>query len=582
MTTPTLPRETDVCIIGGGPTGQTIAALLRRYRPATRVLVLERQHFPRHRIGEGFIVDINRIFADMGAYERLDAEGFPIKWGTTFVWGSDRRPCTFSFREAAALVDPPQGYQLGYTWHVDRPRFDELLAELSVEAGATFITGQRVLGPLRDGDRVTGVRVRDEVGREAEVRARWVIDCGGGGGPLSTTLGQRTFDQAIRNIAVFGYYAGIGYADDLNGPPDDRRTIILTHPQGWIWLIPVSREVTSVGFVTSIDAYRAAGVEDHITWLDGILGEIPEHGVLFGDAHLVDHREDGRLVHVIQEQSYTCQQVWGDGWALCGDAAGFVDPVLSIGVYVAMAHAQFLAYSLASVLDGDMSADLALGAYARCASDNCEAFRAVAHMFYAWNATRSDWWRECSGLLRQSVHVPADADRQAFLAFVTGFTARHNLYEEAVNAFGSDFLVSLGQQLFDGHPLTSDETLADEHHRARAVLAGDPALRMAGQWDLREFALPAVGTGRLRRVARLDVQLDAPGAAEHPDVRRIARRVHLEPHFADVPSLLDGRRRVSDVIAELQRRQPEVRDRAPVDRLLYRLALLGALSRGAA
>ena len=580
MTTDTtLPSEVDLCIIGGGPAGQTVAALVSKYRPGTRVLVLERQSFPRHRIGEGFIVDINRVLADVGALERVVAEDFPRKWGTTFVWGAERQPCTFLFREAAALVDPPEGYQLEHTWHVDRPRFDEILAEVAQDAGATFVTRQRVVDVLRDGDAVTGVVVRGDDDVERTVRARWVVDAGGAGGPLSTTVGEREFDAAIRNIAVFGYYADLGWRADLNGPPDDRRTVILSHPKGWVWVIPVSREVTGVGFVTDLDNFDRSDGVDRVAWLDRVLGELPEYEALFAGARLVDHRGDGKLVHAMQELSYTCHKVWGPGWVLAGDAAGFVDPVLSIGVYVAMAHAQFLAYALVSVLDGAMDVEQALGAYADSVSDNCGAFRAVAHMFYAYNQTRSDWWRECSRLLRTSVHVPQHADRQAFLAFVTGFTARHVLYEEAVNAFGSDFLVSMGQSLFDGEPLFDEQALVDEHERARGVLAGDPRLRMTMPWSFRPFALPAAGTGRLRPVARLELaghDADEPGDS----VRRIGRRLHVDPALMPLPELLDGTRRVSELADALALRAGEAQvERAAIDHLLGRLALVGALER---
>ena len=565
-TTTQLPGEVDVCVIGGGPAGQTVAALLGRYRPGTRVLVLEREGFPRHRVGEGFIVDINRVLADMGAVERIEEEGFPRKWGTTFVWGERREPSTFLFREAAALVDAPEGYQLGYTWHVDRPRFDQLLSEVAVAHGAQFVTGQRVVDVLREGERVVGVRARGR-GGDAEVRARWVIDCGGAGGPLTTTVGERVHDRAIRNIAIYGYFEDVGWTPELNGPPDDRRTLILTHPRGWLWLIPVSRELTSVGFVTSHAVWRAGEVADPVAHLDEVLRELPEYEALFAGARAVDYQGDGKLVHAVQELSYTCHRIWGPGWALSGDAAGFVDPVLSIGVYVAMAHAQFLAYALASVLDGELTPELALGSYARSVQDNCDAFRSVAHMFYAYNATRSDWWRECSGLLRQSVHVPEAAERQAFLAFVTGFSARHGLYEEAVNAFGNEFLVSMGQLLFEGQELFEEASLAAEERRVRELLAGDPRLRLRGRWELAPFALPATGTGRLRELRRLELE----GGGED-GVYAIGRRLHVEPELAAVPGLLDGARKVSEVAAASG-------DAEGAERLILRLARMGALER---
>lgn len=87
-----IPEKVDVAIIGAGPAGSTLAALLKKYHPKTDVCVFEREHFPRHKVGEGLIVDINRVLADMGCLEELEKRAFPKKYGTTFVWGAERRP----------------------------------------------------------------------------------------------------------------------------------------------------------------------------------------------------------------------------------------------------------------------------------------------------------------------------------------------------------------------------------------------------------------------------------------------------------------------------------------------------------
>jgi len=545
------------------------------------VVILEKAQFPRHKVGEGLIVDVNRILADLGALEAVEAEDFPKKYGSTFLWGADRRPSTFLFRDGQALVGAPDGYQLEYTWHVDRPRYDAILADTAASHGAEFIHGATVTGVVESDGRVQGVLARMGENPEQEIRADWVIDCGGVNGPLARDRGVRTLDAELRNIAMFGYFRGVGWREDLQGPPALRRTLILTHPKGWVWLIPVSREVVSVGFVTRLEGYQAersargADLSPESLYFE-VLKELPEYGDLLADAEVFDYREEGRLVHTIQEFSFTCQNITGPGWALCGDAAGFVDAILSVGCFVAQAHAQFLAYALVSALDRDCAPELAMESYETTVQENLAAFRAITHMFYAFNSDQSEWWRECSDVLRASSLVPDGADKEAFLTFVNGFSTRHALYEEAVNSFGGLFLMGLGQSLFDGEETLFDEAAAtEETGRARALIGRDPRLRMASEWDVRDFALPHSGRGRLRPVARLEVAGSGAGKGHG-----ISRRIFIPSALEGVPSLLDGTRRLSEVAVALHGAGVGADAdgcRREVLKLAYRLAVMGVV-----
>jgi halogenation protein CepH len=327
-----IAEEVDVVVVGAGPAGSTLAALLCKYRPETRVLIVERETFPRHKIGEGLIVDINRVLADMGALEAVESAGFPLKHGSTFLWGANRDSTTFLFSEAMAASEAPRDYPLDYTWHVDRPTYDGLLATCAQDHGAEIAFGWSVTELLEadDDGRARGVRLRGGDGETREVRAKWVVDCGGISGPLTRTCAKRKVDDRLRNIALYGYYRGMGWRDDLQGPPELRRTLILTHPRGWMWVIPISLNEASVGFVTSLDTWAELKAErgtrlDPAEIYREALTELPEYEALFSEAEIYDHRGDGRLVHTIQEFSFSSEPLWGPGWALCGDAAGFVD-----------------------------------------------------------------------------------------------------------------------------------------------------------------------------------------------------------------------------------------------------------------
>ena len=569
MTEP-IPSRIDVAIIGAGPSGSTLASLLKKYRPETSVWVFEREFFPRHKVGEGLIVDINRVLHDMDAIDVLEGHGFPQKFGTTFVWGGERKPSTFLFREGQALVGCPEGYQLEYTWHVDRPTYDQLLANTASGHGAHVAFGHRVDEIVEEDGRVVGLEVIDTEGQRHRIQTQWVVDCAGGSGPLTKERGDRQLDMDLRNIALFGYHRGLKWRDDLQGPPELRRTLIMTHPKGWVWFIPISRDETSVGFVTSVASYQAekarrGGALDPEAYYREVLSELPEYEALFPGSELFDYRESGRKVHVVQEFSYSCDNLWGPGWVTCGDGAGFVDAILSIGCYVAQAHAQFLAYALGSVLAEECNEDLALGSYQTTVSENLSAFRSVAHMFYAFNSSRSDWWRDCSRLVRDSAYIPDGDDKASFLAFANGFTARYGMYEEAVNAFGNMFLVGLGESLFPEEELFDEQRMDTFVRKARTLLSTDPVLELSCPYEPVDFALPSAGTGRLTRATRLVFGRDtAPG-------QDIARRIVVPAGLESVVALVDGKRRVSEIVSA---------DDAPgeeVEKLLLRLFCAGVL-----
>jgi flavin-dependent dehydrogenase len=570
-----IPEDVDVVVIGAGPAGSTLAAILSKYRPETRVLVVERETFPRHKVGEGLIVDINRVLADMGALEAVENADFPLKHGTTFLWGAERDSTTFLFREAMAVRDGERDYPLEYTWHVDRPIYDQILADCAADHGAEFAFQWSVTELLQEGGRARGVEIRSSEGETRTVRAQWVVDCGGISGPLTRTCATRETDDKLRNIALYGYFRGVGWHKDLQGPPELRRTLILTHPRGWMWVIPIGLHEASVGFVTSLDTWAEMKADrgerlDPETIYREAIKELPEHETLFGAAEMFDHRGDGRLVHTIQEFSFNARPIWQPGWALCGDAAGFVDAILSVGCFVAQTHAQFLAYALASVLDG-ADEEMALDSYARTVTENLDAFRSITHMFYAYNATRSDWWRDCSSLLKQSALVPDASDRQAFVAFVSGLGARHALYEEAINSFGGMFLVGLGDALFGTDSLFDEATAEDEARAARSIIGRDPVLAVVGDLHVERFALPHTGTGRLRPVARVSQPVPSESLA-------IAHRLVAPAAMARVVPLFDGERTLSAIARETaQGESPEVW-RREVYKLAYRLLRMGALT----
>lgn len=537
-------NATDVIVIGAGPAGVTTATVLKLRRPETRVVLLEAAQFPRHKIGESLLVDTNAVLARMGALDAVEAAGFSKKLGATFVWGEDRSVYTFLWRDGEREVLGGESVPLGYTWHVDRAEYDSLLLDRAREVGVDVREGATVYEVLIEDSVVVGVQLE---GGEC-LRARYTVDCGGGRGPLCRGRGagpgaRRVLDADLRNIAVYTYLRGLRFDDELNGAEDARRTLILTHPEGWFWVIPLKDGLASVGFVTTLSHYKTKDSSDPGALFDRELKRLPEFDRLFGEVERVDYRGDGELVHVVQDYSYVADHLYGDGWAVCGDAAGFVDAILSIGCYVAHAHGEFLACALGSVLDGEVSHAEALACYETSVRENLAGFRAVAHMFYAFGGSMSDWWRRCSEELRRSTLVPEASDQTAFLAFFTGFSARCANYDQAVTALGGSFLHEVSDDLWSDEARFR-EGLAAEAERARAIIASDPRLVLTEGVRVEPFWLPDVNAGRLRRVARVLLPSGDDSAS-------VARRLYVAESMAAAPSRLTGNLRLSELASGL-------------------------------
>jgi halogenation protein CepH len=167
------PQDFDVVVVGGGPAGSTLAALVAM--KGARVLILEREFFPRYQIGESLLPStIHGICRMIGVTDELAKAGFPLKRGGTFRWGSSPEPWTFSFSVSPRISSPTS-----FAYQVERSKFDKILLDNARRVGAQVREGSSVIGVIDDGDRVSGVRYTDEDGVEHEVRARFVVDASG-------------------------------------------------------------------------------------------------------------------------------------------------------------------------------------------------------------------------------------------------------------------------------------------------------------------------------------------------------------------------------------------------------------------
>ena len=252
----------DAVVIGGGPAGAAAAAHLARHD--RRVLVAERERFPRFHIGESLIPETNRHLVRIGALEKIAAEGFPVKRGAILLAGDGEHQSYADFSEA-------DGVERTTTWEVPRHRFDQVLLEHAAACGAEVCEGTRAVSVGMEDDAVA-LTVRSDGAGERVVRARTVIDASGRDGFLAKRLKLRRFDPELRHVGIHAWY------EDVEPPPaecaGDVRLISLARG-GWAWLIPLDDRRTSVGVVVPRERHVRLPTESPERCLDILLDDIP-------------------------------------------------------------------------------------------------------------------------------------------------------------------------------------------------------------------------------------------------------------------------------------------------------------------
>jgi flavin-dependent dehydrogenase len=333
----TMSFDCDVIVAGGGPAGSTAAAWLAR--SGYRVILFERDRFPRFHIGESLLASVNDVLVAIGADEAVRQAGFPQKWGATFMTadGSVERYADFA---VAPDVPVPQ------TWQVERATFDAILLRHAAASGADVREKHRVLDVAFDPDGVT-VSVQGD-GSPGTVRAQAIVDASGRGNLLSRKFNLRVDEPRLANVAVFAHYSGVPRAEGRRA--GDIR-IIARDDLGWFWMIPISKDLMSVGVVLPRSAAGTLRDLEPAELLERAIADTPAVARLLASAR----REWPARVE--KDFSYASRSYAGDRWVLAGDAGSFLDPVFSSGVAIALESALEAAKAMANGLAaGDLSA----------------------------------------------------------------------------------------------------------------------------------------------------------------------------------------------------------------------------------
>jgi flavin-dependent dehydrogenase len=310
----------DVVVIGGGPAGSCAAAFARQR--GLSVCVVEKDLFPRFRIGESLLPMGNALLKAAGAWEKIEAAGFVKKYGARFYLADGT---------AEKRVDFSKSYVPGLeqTFQVDRAKFDALLLEHAGSLGAEVRAGMAVRAMVEADDHVS-MTVDAGEGATTVVTSRWVIDCGGRDNIYGSER-KRALEPARweRRAAVYSHFTKVPRAEGKPGGD----TVVVRLPDGWFWLIPIDEEKTSVGLVTTTTAWRDAGLEPAELFRRAV-AESPQLNELMGEAVAMEP------FRVTADYSYFRRELAGARVVLAGDAAGFFDPIFSSGVYVATWSAQ--------------------------------------------------------------------------------------------------------------------------------------------------------------------------------------------------------------------------------------------------
>jgi len=334
-------RSVDVVVIGGGPAGATASTLIAQH--GHKVALFERERFPRFHIGESLIPETYWVLQRLNMLPKMKSSHFVKKYSVQFVTQKGKLSEPFYFVEH-------KPHECSQTWQVRRSEFDTLMLDNAAEHGVEVHQGVRVMDVLFDGQRATGVQVRYDDGREEIVTASVVVDASGQSSLIMGKLGLREWDPELKKAALWTYWKG-AYRD--TGRDEGTTVVIQTEgKKGWFWYIPLHDDIVSVGVVADVDyLFRDRASKDHEAIYQEEVARCP------GLQPRIANATRATDFFAAKEYTYKSRQAAGDGWVLVGDAFGFLDPLYSSGVLLALKSGSLAADAVVDGLRrGDTSA----------------------------------------------------------------------------------------------------------------------------------------------------------------------------------------------------------------------------------
>jgi FADH2 O2-dependent halogenase len=335
-----------ILIIGGGPAGSAAGSYLSM--AGIPNVILEADIHPRPHVGESLVPITTRVLDEIGFLPTMEKERFPYKYGAAWHPLVKGQETSIKFSEF-----PVEGVNQAHSYHVDRAKFDALLLRHARELGSEVHQGVRAREVILEGDRAAGVRV-ELFGKSIEIPASFVIDASGRNAILGRQVDLFQKDPVFDQYAMHAHFRGVDRSQC--GTADDIHIYFLPIKRGWVWQIPITDEITSVGVVTEKAEFRKSSgrVEE---WFQSALEMTPDiKRAMCNAQRITDFTREG-------DYSYSMKRFTGPGYALIGDAARFVDPIFSSGVSVALNSGRFVARALEAVVKGQKAEADALAEY---------------------------------------------------------------------------------------------------------------------------------------------------------------------------------------------------------------------------
>jgi flavin-dependent dehydrogenase len=354
----------DAIVVGAGPAGSTTGALLAE--KGRDVLIVEKEKFPRYHVGESLMPFCYFPLERLGLIDQLMESGNPRKYCVQFV------------REHGFLSQPFYFFQhfdhpSSTTWQVWREEFDQMILNRARENGASVLEQTKANRLIKEGDRVTGIKATSEQLGELELTAPVVIDASGRDCFAAHKENWMVRDPELKKVALWTYYKG---AKRDPGLDEGATTVAYLPGKGWFWYIPLSGDMVSVGIVAERDYLFNGSSKDH--------AKIFQREIK-NNAWIEDHLSQGEQVgeyRITGEYSYRNQYCSMDGLVLAGDALGFLDPVFSSGVFLALKSGAMLADEVDAALSAGPITAQSFDAYGKKMQSSIETMRKIVYAFY--------------------------------------------------------------------------------------------------------------------------------------------------------------------------------------------------------
>ena len=469
----------DVIVIGGGPAGASSATFLAQ--SGKRVLLLEREKFPRYHIGESLLSGTLELFRKLNVLDELE-KTFTKKWGVEWIWGETRKKWTTYFKDAVSIP-----YDYGF--QVERAEFDKILLDNAAKHGVQVREECKVTSSITEGDRVVGVEF--EVLASGETRrahARWVIDASGQGGLITRKNQKQQWDPILQNMAVWSYWRNAKRGEGI----DNGNTFLPTFSDGWWWFIPLRDEITSIGCVVdrkNMDKLKERGAEEF--YRDAI-ARTPELAERLKDAEQVDK------IRMLRDWSYEYENFSGKGYLAAGDAACFIDPLFSTGVHLALLAGYMSSLVVNTMLEDETAdEDALLSFYERHYRRDYTRYRDQVYFLYAGQAgSKEDFFWKARSIFDRPNLDP----RKAFISLIAGSFEHRGWYHRCLQRMGTPAEL---ERVISG---VSDASQFREESAAPAQL-----LRVSDGWQVvDDFAIEndrLVPSKTIRTVDKLELPL---------------------------------------------------------------------------